>query len=176
MSVSNPPFTTLHHILTFPFTMPSPPPMTTMEVFGAVFLLILSVIYLPVYIIAHLLMQFMYLPRTLHRHIFHPTNILQRKYFAKDAYAIVTGATDGAGKGFVEQLAARGVSFSLLVIAQAVVVLVTNLFSTGRQVADNSPTRYSGTSLFMGGLRIRSTTSLSRSKCSTPTKSSFRSG
>ncbi|RPB24941.1 NAD(P)-binding protein [Terfezia boudieri ATCC MYA-4762] len=88
--------------------MPSPPEMTAMEVMGAAFLLLLSVIYLPVYIVAHLLMQFMYLPRSLHRHIFHPTNILQRKYFAKDAYAIVTGATDGAGKGFVEQLAARG--------------------------------------------------------------------
>jgi len=111
MSVPNPLLFTTAYV-TLLFTMPSPPPkMTAMEVLGAVFLLLLSVVYLPVYIVAHLLIQFMYLPRTLHRHIFHPTNILQRKYFAKDAYAIVTGATDGAGKGFVEQLAARGVSF-----------------------------------------------------------------
>lgn len=90
---------------------PAPPKMTVMEVIGAVFLLLLSVIYLPVYIVAQILIQFLYLPRTLHRHIFHPQNVLQRKYWAKDAYALVTGATDGAGRAFVEQLAARNVSF-----------------------------------------------------------------
>lgn len=157
--------------------MPSPPPkMGAMDVFGAVFLLLLSVIYLPVYIVAHLLIQFLYLPRTLHRHIFHPTNILQRKYFAKDAYAIVTGATDGAGKGFVEQLAARGVS--LLSTTPCDYCSSQYRFSNptllDQSLTINS-TRYSGTSLFMGDPRIKSTTLLPRFKCSIPTRFSFHS-
>lgn len=83
--------------------------MSFLETISSVFLLLISIVYLPVYFITHLLIQFLYLPRVLHRYIFHPSNVLQRRYFTKGGYALVTGATDGSGKGFAEELARRGV-------------------------------------------------------------------
>ena len=80
------------------------------EFLGSVLLLVLAVVYLPIYVISHLLIQLVYLPRTFHRYFFHTSTAIQKRYWTKGAYALVTGATDGAGRGFAEELAKRGVS------------------------------------------------------------------
>ncbi|KAF8453753.1 hypothetical protein BDZ91DRAFT_768149 [Kalaharituber pfeilii] len=82
--------------------------MTPLETLNSVLLLLLAIVYLPIYVIVHLVVYILYLPRALHRFLFHPATVLQRRYWAKDAYALVTGATDGAGRGFAEELARRG--------------------------------------------------------------------
>lgn len=50
------------------------------------------------------------LPRLVHQHLIHNGAAAEKNYRVKDAYALVTGATDGIGKALVEELAARGVS------------------------------------------------------------------
>ncbi|RPB14590.1 NAD(P)-binding protein [Morchella conica CCBAS932] len=48
------------------------------------------------------------LPRLVHQHLIHNGAAAEKNYRVKDAYALVTGATDGIGKALVEELAARG--------------------------------------------------------------------
>jgi 3-oxoacyl-ACP reductase-like protein len=50
------------------------------------------------------------LPRLVHQHLIHNGAAAEENYRVKDAYALVTGATDGIGKALVEELATRGVS------------------------------------------------------------------
>lgn len=116
-------------INTYPSSLmtPSPTfPYTTSRIY-ALYLLFSTTLH----IFLQILLSFLSLPRTLHTHFLHNgARYLKEHYYTPNAFALITGSTDGIGRAFALELADRGVSPTLLspsLTAQIVLILLSKV-------------------------------------------------
>jgi len=76
---------------------------------GCCLLWIVAAPYFVVYVTFQLVASLLELPRFIHRWLLH-SSVLETEYHPLEAYALITGASDGVGKAMAEELAGRGVS------------------------------------------------------------------
>ncbi|KAI5855312.1 hypothetical protein BZA05DRAFT_236776 [Tricharina praecox] len=74
---------------------------------GCCILWVVAVPYLVVYVTFQLVASLLELPRFIYRWLLH-SPVLETEYHLPQAYALITGASDGVGKALAEELANRG--------------------------------------------------------------------
>ncbi|KAA8906525.1 hypothetical protein FN846DRAFT_1013674 [Sphaerosporella brunnea] len=92
----------------------SPPPSRFMAVvstlstfFGCALLWVLAIPFVTIYVVVQLLASLLELPRFIHRWLLHPSTVLEAEYHSPQAYALITGASQGIGRAIAEELARR---------------------------------------------------------------------
>jgi hypothetical protein len=71
---------------------------------------VLAIPFIVLYVAVQLLASLLELPRFIHRWLLHPSTVLESEYHSPQAYALITGASQGIGRAMAEELARRDVS------------------------------------------------------------------